>query len=76
MRITTIAEARELVGRTFERDGKRRTVTRIEHLSTGQGGALCGDVYWCRPGSAERQRPQWLFDFLTWHEKATEITNG
>lgn len=29
MRITTIDEARALVGRTFERDGKRRTFMRL-----------------------------------------------
>lgn len=74
MRIETIEQARELVGRTFERDGKRRIVVRVDNLSEGRPGwFMSGDVYWKRPLGKTRSHPVILFDFKEWLSKATEV---
>lgn len=76
MQVTTIDEARALVGRTFERDGKRRTVTRVEGIRPSVFGpthGLCGDVYWSRPGGKEQKRNIWLPYFNDWLSKAVEV---
>jgi len=75
MHVKTIEDAKALIGTTWERDGKRRTVTRIEGLriSGWDNNTLCGNVYWRRPDGAERKLPQWLSYFLTWLSMAVQV---
>ena len=75
MRTKTLKEVKALVGTTWERDGKRRTVTRIEdlHISIWDDETPVGDVYWRRPGGRERTRPFWLPNFWTWLAKAKRV---
>jgi len=62
-----IEDPYELVGRTFERDGMRREVTRVER-------SIGYDIYWRRPGGNERKEPMWWPNFQTWVENADEVT--
>jgi len=62
-----------LVGRTFERDGKRRTVTRVELWTEDRS---IGNVYWARPGMKERTQPIFSSYFETWLRGATEVYDG
>lgn len=64
----TITEARELVGRTYERDGKRRTVVEIDTTFA------MFDVLWKRPGSGTIRRA-WVSTFDEWISKATEVAD-
>lgn len=74
MRIGTVEEAVALIGTTWERDGLRRTITRIDGLRPSSIGMdVCGNVYWCRPGKPERKSPQWLPYFNDWLTKATKV---
>lgn len=79
-RITTIAEARELVGRTFERDGERRRLMRIT-FGFEHGSRLAIAVYeqpWKTMNRLGREIPatkSCQFDaFGRWLSGATEIT--
>lgn len=70
-RIKTIQDAVELIGTTWERDGKQRTVTRIEDLELSSFyDSVIGKVYWKRPGGKERKQPQWFPYFNDWLVKA------
>lgn len=76
MKIETIEDAKSLVGKTFERDGKRRIITRIENLCAFEFGGyinLRGDVYWKRPGGNEQKKNIWLPYFCDWLSGATEV---
>lgn len=72
-RITTIAEARALVGRTFERDRKLITVVGFGDLRMSGvcDGIVIGDVY-CR-GPDKRVEAIWLPNVNDWLAGATEI---
>ena len=67
MQVTTIAEARALVGRTFDRDGERRTVTAVDVIQCRHG--VSGSVKWRAAGPWTR-----LFRFNDWLSQATEVT--
>ena len=60
-----------LVGRTFERDGMRRTVTMFVQWS-----AASGDIYWARPGKEPRLKPIYSGYFVDWLHGATEVKDG
>lgn len=75
MTITTIDEARALVGRTFEREGKRRKVV----LTNFQGWSAPEpwDIVWCNP-RAKSKRVFRLHSCLwskwaRWERGATEV---
>ena len=69
MQIRTIEEARTLVGRTFERDGKRRTVTEVNDCWDGI-------AVWWRTGIGFHADMAWQFseEFNDWLSGATEVT--
>ena len=71
--INTVEDAKELVGQVWERDGKKREVTRIENLRASHG-YVHGNVYWRRPGGKERGNPKWLPYYGQWLSKATRIS--
>ena len=77
MHVKTIEDAKALIGTTWERDGKSRTVTRIEdlHVSTWDNSTVVGVAYWKRPGGKERKLPQWLPYFLQWLSKAERVND-
>ena len=75
LKITTVDEAFLLVGRTFSRDGKSRTITRVDNFRRTSMGGLSGDVYWKRPGGNEQKRPMWLPYFIDWLSKAEDVTS-
>lgn len=70
--INTIAEAAELRGTTWERDGKRRVVTRVVNLCAMYG-KIYGSVYWRRPEGLERLLPSPVSNFDAWLSGATEV---
>ena len=65
---TPFGSLESLVGRTFERDGKRRMVTMFVQWS-----ATSGDIYWARPGKEPRLKPIYSGDFVYWLRGATEV---
>lgn len=75
MKVKTVDEAMALVGRTFERGGQSRTITRIEQLRETCG-RVFGFVYWKRPGGKERVQPKWLPYFNEWLSKAQETSDA
>ncbi len=68
---TKFGPLESLVGRTFERDGMRRTVTRFVPWSDTHG-----DIYWARPGKAPRLKPIYSGYFVDWLSGATEVKDG
>jgi len=68
---TPFGPLESLVGRTFERDGLKRKVNRVDTYGYGPGR---GNVFWGRPGGFSRLQPTWLPNFLKWLEKAKEVT--
>ena len=71
MRITTLSEARSLVGRTFERDGETRSVIDAEQLLWRRGISAVGIGY-MKDGAV-----RWLQkidQFSDWLDGATEVT--
>lgn len=65
--VTTLAEARELVGRTFERDGERRTIVKFVVLAFGI------DVITVYVGPRLASAFMNIDDFNEWLSGATEI---
>lgn len=75
MQVTTLAEARALVGRTFERDGLRRTIQRF--MFGFHQGARQEIAVWST--GKPKYTSNWLessqFDeFSEWLDGATEVT--
>lgn len=73
MTIKTIEQAKALVGSTWERDGLRREITRVEDLRMSTHGTVLGNVYWRRPGGSEQKRPLWFPYFQEWVSKAERV---
>jgi hypothetical protein len=73
MQVTTIAEARALVGRTFERDGELRVVVDAETLIWRGGVRDVGIGYANRGAVRYMQR---INKFSDWLSGATEVTEG
>lgn len=72
MKITTIEQAQELIGKTFGPPGLQRMVTRIENLKASSTGYIIGEIYWLRPGGKERSKSMWLPYFVKWvNQQAT-----
>lgn len=61
--IMDTTDLQQLVGRTFEKNGLSRIITRIEG----------GNVYWRRPNGAEQKRPKWWAHWREWMAGAKEI---
>lgn len=77
MALKSIEEAESLVGKTFERDGKRREVTRVSGLEISQFDhrTVLGEVFWRVPGGKERMAPTPVPTFGTWLSKASVVPN-
>lgn len=67
----TVAEVNALVGRTFERDGKRRKVVSVQDAGD-RWGALTYNLVWKRPGS-KAVRLAWCSTWADWMRKAVEV---
>lgn len=76
MQITTTEEARALVGRTFERDGRRRTVFRSEAWNDRPGWKLQDRwiIGWRRGDGTGGHES--LRKFNQWLRKATETPDA
>lgn len=72
MKITTAEQAKALEGRTFEKDGRTRTVLLVANCREVRGLPLQGEVYWGRDGRRSRI-PFQLPAFLLWLEGAVEV---
>lgn len=68
-RVTTIDEAHALVGTTWERDGKRRFVHRVEAQWLLY---LDCHVHWSRPGETAT-RETWITTWNDWMSGATRV---
>ena len=67
MTITTIAEARSLVGRTFERNGSRRRINNVDEHRRRVS-------YWAYPKDLCSYPVVCAFDdFCDWLSEATEV---
>lgn len=77
MALKSIAEAESLVGKVFERDGKRREVTRVSGLEISgyDHRTVLGEVFWRVPGGKERTTPTPAPTFGAWLSKATAVSN-
>jgi hypothetical protein len=77
MALKSIHEAGSLVGKTFEREGKRREVTKVSGLKISEfdGRTVLGDIFWKVPGGNERKAPTKATDFGAWLSKASEVSN-
>ena len=66
---TLETEARRLIGRRFERDGKQRVVCNVERNKHSE----LVELFWARPGKLNQTRCNaWDFVYV-WLPKATEI---
>jgi hypothetical protein len=76
MALKSIHEAGSLVGKTFERAGKRREVTKALGLEISEfdGRTVLGDIFWKVPGGNERKAPTKAPDFGAWLSKAVEVS--
>lgn len=79
MQVTTLAEARALVGRTFERDGLHRTIRTVRWWNHRE--PLMLDQYaagWNRPESGEDAAINMvtLRVLNRWLKRATEVTDA
>lgn len=72
MQVHTIEDAKNIAGKTFERDGLRRTVTRVNDVHIC-GVSILGYVYWKRPGGKECGAPKCLPIFNAWLTGADEV---
>ena len=72
-----IEEAGSLVGAIFERDGKRREITRVSGLEISQFDrrTVLVEIFWRVPGGRERKVPTPAPKFGAWLSKAGEISN-
>lgn len=77
MALKSIAEAESLVGKIFERDGKRREVTRVSGLEISQFDhrTVLGEIFWRVPGGNERQAPTPAPTFGAWLSKASVVSD-
>jgi hypothetical protein len=71
MRITTLDEARALIGRTFERDGESRRISGISLHKLG-----CYAHWSCGNYAFRVNKVDDLDDFLDWLSGATEVTDA
>lgn len=67
MQVTTIEEARALVGRTFERDGERREIVWVDT-------AYCIVEFISRKDWNKNKRTVGVKAFMKWLSKAREVT--
>lgn len=70
MQVTTIEEARALVGRTFERDGEVRSVIDVEQFNW-RGGVSAPGIGYMKDGAVRWL--QKLDHFSEWLAGATEV---
>jgi hypothetical protein len=68
----TLEEACALVGTTWERDGKRRTITSIEDLRMSGDIVVCY-IHWKTPDGKQRKKPTWVSSFEEWRSKAVQV---
>jgi hypothetical protein len=74
MKFINESEVLALIGTTWERDGLRRRIDRIEGIRKSyQSGKMLGNVFWGRPGHPTRKQCQWLPYFREWLSKATRV---